>query len=152
VAADTCWTSLKPASRASASISAGAKRLMKGVLGEGIQTCAEDDILSDPTVGFFSDGILDEASTGQDGCSEWACEPRVHVRAAAPIIFWGDQPQADLVFEHMRRRVDPDMHCPPQGDPHRCAVWRRSLLIMHVFLFLLDKGLNLHRATGSFGF
>jgi hypothetical protein len=30
-AADTCWTSLKPASRASVSISIGVKKLMKGV-------------------------------------------------------------------------------------------------------------------------
>jgi hypothetical protein len=31
MAADTCWTSLKPASRASVSISVGVKKLMKGV-------------------------------------------------------------------------------------------------------------------------
>ena len=30
--------------------------------------------------------------------------------------------QADLVFEHVRRRIDLDVHGPPQGDPHRRAV------------------------------
>ena len=57
--------------------------------------------------------------------------PRVHVRAAAPAVVRGRQLQADLVFEHMRRRIDLDVHGPPQGDPHRRAVWGNGLPIAH---------------------
>ena len=53
---------------------------------------------------------------------------RVHVRASAPAVVGRRQPQADLVLEHVRRRVDLDVHRPPQRDPHRGAVRRRGLL------------------------
>ncbi len=46
---------------------------------------------------------------------------RVHVGTAAPAVVRGRQPQADLVFEHVRRRIDLDVQGPPQGDPHRRA-------------------------------
>ena len=59
---------------------------------------------------------------------------RVHVRAAAPALVGRRQPQADLVFEHVRRRIDLDVHRPPQGDAHRGAVRLRRHLIRHVAL------------------
>lgn len=64
----------------------------------------------------------------------------VHIRAAAPTIFQGDQPQADLVFEHMRRRIDLDMHAAPQRHPRRSAVCGCCLLIMHDVLAPFDLG------------
>ena len=79
-------------------------------LGERVQTGAEDDVLFDTTANFFSDEVLDEASTSHDGCSEAAGEVLVHVWTAAPIIFRGDQPQANLVFKHMRRRIGLDAY------------------------------------------
>ena len=84
------------------------------------------------------DQILDEARTRHDGGAEEAREVRVHVRALAPAFVRGDQPQPDLVFEHMRRRIDLDMQGPPQGDPHGSAVWRGELLIAHAVLAHFD--------------
>ena len=54
-----------------------------------------------------------------------------HVRTATPAFVGGRQPQANLVFEHMRRRIDLDVHGPPQGDAHRRAVWGLGSLAMH---------------------
>jgi len=104
---------------------------LRPALGESVQARSENDVLADAIAGLFHDQVLDEASTGHDGCSKVARGMWVHVRTATPAFVGGRQPQANLIFEHMRRRIDLDMHGPPQGDPHRCAVWRRHLLIMH---------------------
>jgi hypothetical protein len=80
----------------------------------------------------------DETGTGHDGCSELARELRVHVGTAAPAIVGGRQLQADLVFEHMRRRIDLDVHGTPQGDTHRRAVCHRGSLITHDVLSPCD--------------
>ena len=39
--------------------------------------------------------------------------------------------KADFVFEHVRRRIDLDVQRPPQGHPHRRAVWLRGSIVMH---------------------
>jgi hypothetical protein len=79
---------------------------------------------------LFDNQILDEASTGYDGGAEEARGVWVHVRAAAPAVVRSNQLEANFVFEHMRRRIDLDVHGPPQGDPHRrahrCAPFRRA--------------------------
>jgi hypothetical protein len=88
-------------------------------LGEGVQAGSEDDVLADAVAGLFHYEVLDETGPGHGGCPGTAGGIPVHVRAAAPAVVRGHQPQADLVVEHMRRRVDPEVHGPPQGDPHR---------------------------------
>ena len=72
---------------------------------------------------------------------------RVHVRAVAPAVVGRRQPQADLVLEHVRRRIDLDVHRPPQGDPHRGAVRRRGLLVCHdaISHVVLAGAWRLHR-------
>jgi hypothetical protein len=37
----------------------------------------------------------------------------VHVAAVTPAVIGGCQAQADLVLEHVRRRIDLDVHGPP---------------------------------------
>ena len=104
---------------------------LRPALDEGVQAGAEDDVLGDAVAGLFGDQILNEASTGHDSCSVATGGLRVHVRTATPAFVGGRQPQANLVFKHMRRRIDLDVHGPPQGDPHRRAVWSGGSHIMH---------------------
>ena len=59
---------------------------LRPALGEGVQAGAEDDVLADAAASLFHDQILDEASTGHDGCAEGARALRVHVRTAAPAV------------------------------------------------------------------
>src|SRR5438876_2312 len=80
---------------------------------------------------LFRDEVLDKASTGHDGGAEQAREVWVHVRTATPAFLRTRQLQANLVFEHVRRRVDLDVHGPPKSDPHGRAVWCRSSLTLH---------------------
>ena len=95
---------------------------LRSALGEGVQAGAEEDVLADAPGGLLGHQILDEPGPGHDGGPEAAGEVGVHVRALAPPVVGGHQLQADLVVEHMRRRVDLDVHGPPQGDPHGRAV------------------------------
>jgi hypothetical protein len=91
-------------------------------LGERVHARSENDVLVDPVAGLFFDQVLDEAGAGDDGRAEEACGVRVHVRAAAPAIVWGNQPEANFVLEHVRRRIELEVHGPPQGHSHRRAV------------------------------
>jgi hypothetical protein len=50
--------------------------------------------------------------------------------AIAPSVVGSHQLQPDFVFEHVRRRIDFHMQRPPQGHPHRGAVWRRDLIFL----------------------
>jgi hypothetical protein len=52
----------------------------------------------------------------------------------APAVVGGGQLQADLVLEHMGRRVDLDVHGSPEGDPHRRAVRGRGLLVSQAWV------------------
>src|SRR5580704_14691512 len=82
--------------------------------------------------GLFHYQVLDEASAGDDGCSEGARELRIHVRPPAPVVVRSHQLEANFVFDNVRRRVDVNVHSAPQRDPHRRAVRRRrGLLILH---------------------
>jgi hypothetical protein len=100
---------------------------LRPALGEGVQARSEDDVLADAAAGLFHDQILVEARTAHDRCPEEARAMRVHVRAEAPAFVGGCQPQANLVFEHVRRRIDLNMHGSPQSHPHRRAVESRCL-------------------------
>jgi len=67
---------------------------------------------------------------------------RVHVWTAPPAFIRSRQLEANFVFEHMRRRVELDVHGPPQGHPHRRAVRRRRCFIMHPFSLPSVEGRN----------
>jgi hypothetical protein len=54
---------------------------------------------------------------------------RIHVGPVAPVVVGLGDLQTDLVFEHMRRRIDLDVHGSPQGDPQRGAVRRHGQLV-----------------------
>lgn len=97
---------------------------------------AQNHVLVDAPVSLLGDQVLDEAGAGHDGRPEPAGGTRVHVRATAPVVAGGRQPQAGLVLEHMGRRVDLDVHGPPEGDPHGRAVGRPGLLVRHDVLSL----------------
>ena len=47
---------------------------------------------------------------------------RMHVGPVAPVAVGCGQLQADDVLEHVRRRVDLDVHRPPERDSHSGAV------------------------------
>ena len=101
---------------------------LRPALGEGVEAGSEDDVLADAAAGLFHDQVLDEASTGHDGGAEEARALRVHVRTAAPAFVRGRQPQADLVFEHMRRRDRPGRAWPAtrRPAPPCCPAPRRA--------------------------
>jgi hypothetical protein len=67
--------------------------------------------------------VLDEASAGDDRGAKPARSVRIHVRASTPTVVRGHQSQADLVLEHVGRRIDEKVHRPPQRDSHRSALW-----------------------------
>ena len=90
---------------------------LRPALGEGVQARSEDDVLADTVAGLFHDQILDEAGTGHDGGAELARGMRIHVRTATPAFVRGRQPQANFVFEHMRRRIDLDVQWPATRRP-----------------------------------
>ena len=102
---------------------------LRPALGEGVEARAEDDVLPDAAGGLFGDEIFDEAGARHDGGAEGPRE-RAHVRAAAPSVVRRRQLQADLVFEHVRRRIDLHVQRPPQGDPHRGVLWAGYHLII----------------------
>ncbi len=99
---------------------------LRPALREGVEAGAEDDVLADAAARPLDDQILDEARAGHDGGAGPARAGRVHVRTAAPAVARRQEPQADLVLEHVRRRIDLCVQGPPQGDPHRRAVRRRA--------------------------
>jgi hypothetical protein len=76
------------------------------------------------------DQILDEARPSHVGSAKEPRELRVHVRAVAPPVFRVRQLETDFIFEHVGRRVDLDVHGPPQGHPHRYTVRRDGVLIV----------------------
>ena len=82
--------------------------------------------LADAAASLFQNQILNVASTGHDGGAEDARGPRVRVRAAAPAVVGSHQLEANLVFKHVRRWIELNVHRAPQGDAYRCAVWRRG--------------------------
>ena len=69
-----------------------------------------------PRAASVRDEILDEARARHDGRAEGAREAGVHVGALAPGVLGRRQPEADLVGEHVRRRVDLHVQRPPEGD------------------------------------
>src|SRR5262249_18598900 len=87
-------------------------------LGESVQTRSQDGVLADPLADPPPDPILANPSRGQKGCWEMARGAQLHAGTATPAFVGGREPQANLVFEHMRRRIDLDAHGPPQSDPH----------------------------------
>lgn len=103
---------------------------VRPTLGEGVQSGSQEDVLVNAPRGLVHDEILHEAGAGRAG---GAGAPRgldVHVRAAAPVLVRGRQPQPDLVVDHMRRRIGLDVQGPPQGDPHGRVV-RLDRLLVH---------------------
>jgi hypothetical protein len=100
-------------------------------LGEGVQARAQDDVLPDAAVGLLGHEVLDEPRPGHDPGPEPAGALGVHVPALAPVRVRVGQLQADLVGQHVRRRVDLDVHGPPQRDPHGGVVRPGSRLVSH---------------------
>jgi hypothetical protein len=80
---------------------------------EGVQAGPQDDVLADAVPGLLDHQVLDEAGAGHHARPVPAGGAGVHVRAAAPAVAGGRQPQADLVFEHVGRWVNLDVHGPP---------------------------------------
>lgn len=104
---------------------------LRPALGEGVQARAQDHVLADTAAGLLGDQILDEPRTGHDGRAVPGGGPRVHVRAAPPAVIGVHQAQADLVLDHVRRRVGLDVHRPPQRHPYGGVVRRHGLLARH---------------------
>src|SRR5437870_10541989 len=74
----------------------------------------------------------------------------MHIGAAVPVIVGGRQPQTDLVFDHMRRRIDLDVQGSPQRDTHSRAVGSSGTLIMHDDALLrLGSKLLLHLSVSA---
>ena len=121
---------------------------LRHALSESVQARSENDVLADAAFSFLCDQILDEASAGHSRRPEAAGTVLVHVGPLAPTVVGAGQLQADLVFEYMRRRVDLDVHGPPQGDPYRRAFRCRDVLITHDVLRLthgvLRRSMSLH--------
>ena len=96
---------------------------LRPALGEGVEARAEDDVLVDAALPACSATRSSmkraratmEARNGRvpSGCMS---------AALAPALVRRRQLQADLVLEHVRRRIDLDVQRPPQGDAHRRAV------------------------------
>jgi hypothetical protein len=86
------------------------------------------DVLVDPTLHLFEERIFDVARSGYYGSSKWPGEGRIHVRAMAPILIRGDQPQSDRILEDMGRRIDQRVQCAPQGDAYCSAIRSRSFI------------------------
>jgi hypothetical protein len=105
---------------------------LRPALGERVQARTEDDVLAHALAGLFHDQVLDEACPGHDGGPERACALGVHVGTVSPALVGRRQPQADLVCEDVRRRIDLDVHGPPQSDAHCRAVCRRGSLVIHL--------------------
>jgi hypothetical protein len=75
-------------------------------LGEGVKARAEDDVLSDAVVSLFRYEVLDKASAYHNTRTVASHGASLHVRTVAPSLARTDQLEANLVFKHMRRRVN----------------------------------------------
>ena len=82
-------------------------------LGERVHSGAQDHVLADAELGLLGHQVLDEPSTGRDPGPEGTREIGVHVRPLAPPRIRRGELQADLVFEHVRRRIELDVHRSP---------------------------------------
>ena len=100
-------------------------------LGKGVQAGAQDDVLGDALFGLLGHQVLDETSPGDNGGPKRPGAGRVHIRAAPPSVVGIGQLQPDHVLEHMGRRVDLDVHGPPQGHPYRAALRPGGLFGFH---------------------
>jgi len=98
-----------------------ARGKLRPSLRERVEARSEDDVLPDAAGRLVGDQILDEAGAGDDGGAEGPREV-AHVRTISPSRIGGSEPQAHLVFEHVRRRVDVYVKRAPQRRPHRRAV------------------------------
>ncbi len=105
-------------------------------LHERVQPGPQQHVLGHALPGLLDDQIFGEPGPGHDAGPERAGAVRVHVTPVPPVLGRVNQPQADLVLEHVRRRIDQRVHGPPQGHPHRG---------------LVRLGLNLGRHGQSFG-
>jgi hypothetical protein len=99
---------------------------VRPALGERVKPGAQDDVLVHAATGLLDDQVLDEAGARDDGGAKEFRALRVHVRTVAPAIVRRRQPQANVVVQHMRRRIDLDVQGPPQGHAYRRAVRRRG--------------------------
>lgn len=86
---------------------------LRPALRKAVEAGAEDDILTHPTAGVFDDHVLDEARTRHDRGTKRPRELRIHVAALVPVRARCKQLQANLIVQHMRRRIDRDV----QGAP-----------------------------------
>ena len=100
------------------------RRQLGPPLGEGVETGAKNDVLRHAVLGLLGDQVLDEAGAGDDAGAEPPGAVRIHVRSLAPAVVGRGQPKADLVFEDVWRRIDLDVHGPPEGDAHRRSLRR----------------------------
>jgi hypothetical protein len=85
-------------------------------LREGVETGAQDDVLADAARRLGGDEILHDPRARHDARAEGAGEAGIHVAPLAPGILGRGQPQADLVVQHVRRRIDRHVQRPPEGD------------------------------------
>lgn len=103
------------------------------------------------------DGCLD--APGSDLTSSRPASPRrsrsegrrlrQHVRALAPALLGRREPQAKLIFEQVRERIDLDVHGTPQGNPHRRLVCLR-LGTSAVVLWPKERSSPVNRTTTAF--
>jgi hypothetical protein len=75
--------------------------------------------------------VLDEASAGDDARPEPPRAVRIHIGPLSPPVVGCGQPETNLVLEDVGRRIELDVHGPPERDPHR-----RSLRCLYVFVFV----------------
>src|SRR4051812_36283179 len=93
--------------------------------------------------------VFDKPSPAYDGCTITTGPLRMHIRALPPVFFWSDQLQPDLVFKHMRRRIDLNMHSPPKGTPPRRTVRNRDWVVGHKLPLKNDLSRSLPNQASS---
>lgn len=91
-------------------------------LGEGVQPGPEHDVLGDAPGGPLENQVVEETGTGHDGGPEPAGGFGVHVQTVTPSLVRAGQSETDVVSEHVWRRVDLDVHRPPERHPERGAL------------------------------
>lgn len=104
---------------------------LRPALRKSIQSCSENDVLLDAAAELFHDHVFDEPRPRENRGAEEAREARVHIRPASPVVARGGKREANLIFEHVRRRIDLNVQGPPQSHPYRCAVWSCGFLVSH---------------------
>ncbi len=113
-----------------------ARRDLRPPLREAVQAGAEDDVLAHSEAGLFHNKVFDEAGAADDRGAKRSCELRIHVAASKPAFTRGQQLEADLVVQHMRRGIHRDMQRTPQRNPRGRALRRNNLLVIHSAQFL----------------